>query len=119
MRVARGGAVKCWGSNTWGQLGDGTICCGISYNRPAPVAVVALEAKPTPAPTMTPEVLLGDVNCDDAVTSVDAALILQLEAGLVASLLCPVNGDTSGDGSIDSIDAALILQFAAGLITSL
>ncbi len=62
---------------------------------------------------------LGDVNCDHAVTSVDAALILQFSAGLVSSLACQAAGDVNRDGAITPIDAALILQLAAGLIGNL
>ncbi len=58
----------------------------------------------------------GDVNCDARVTSVDAALILQAEAGLLASLPCPEYADLNMSQSSDSLDAALILQTTAGLI---
>ena len=62
--------------------------------------------------------LPGDINCDFAVTAVDAALILQLEAGLIgpASLACVDAGDVNGDGVAGAIDAALILQFTANLL---
>ena len=60
--------------------------------------------------------LLGDVNCDDRVNAIDAALILQRDAGLVSSLPCDENADVSGDGRINSIDASLILQREAGLL---
>ena len=103
------GAVKCWGSNCCGQHGNGEQDFDA---HPYPTDVSGFEPKTLP-------VVLGDVNCDGAVTSVDAALILQLEAGLIAALPCPANGDLSGDGSVDSIDAALILQFTAGLAGSL
>ena len=63
--------------------------------------------------------LLGDVDCDYAVSSVDAALILQLTAGLVSFLFCQESGDVDGDGNTTSVDAAIILQFTAGLIPSL
>lgn len=59
---------------------------------------------------------LGDVNCDERVNSIDAALVLQLGAGLVGSLSCQDLADLNGDGRINSIDAALILQIAAGLL---
>ena len=60
--------------------------------------------------------LLGDVNCDGRVNAIDAALILQRDAGLVSTLPCDENADVSGDGRINSIDASLILQREAGLL---
>ena len=61
----------------------------------------------------------GDVDCDGAATSIDAALILQLAAGLVDALPCIENGDTNEDSVIDSMDAQLVLQLHAGLIDRL
>lgn len=63
--------------------------------------------------------ILGDVSCDDEVSRVDAALILQLTAGIIASLPCQELGDVNGDGTTTSVDAAIILQFTAGLVPSL
>ncbi len=74
---------------------------------------------PAPTPTTPLGGLVGDVNCDDAVNSIDAALLLQLGAGLIGSLACEQNADTNGNGSVNSIDAALILQFVAGLVATL
>ena len=68
-----------------------------------------LSQKVTPAPR-------GDVNCNGAVDSIDAALILQLDAALASSLRCQDTADVNGDGAANSIDAALILQFVAGLL---
>lgn len=59
----------------------------------------------------------GDVSCDGLVSAVDAALILQLVAGLTPSLPCPEAADVNADGRTDTIDAALILQHSAGLVT--
>ena len=81
----------------------------------------------TPSQTLTPvtEVLptakrpsaaLGDVNCDNDVNSIDAALLLQLDARLIETLACKLVADVDGDGSVNTIDATLILQFYAGLI---
>jgi len=70
-------------------------------------------------PTPTPAPRAGDVNCSDETDAIDAALILQLGAGLVDDLSCSGNGDVNGDGRIDAIDAALVLQFVAGLLDSL
>jgi len=58
----------------------------------------------------------GDVNCNGRTNSIDAQLILQLEADLIGSLGCQVAGDVNKDGQLNSIDAALILQYDAGLI---
>lgn len=62
---------------------------------------------------------LGDVNGDGEVTALDAALILQYEAGLVDSLPCLDAADVNGDGTVDLEDAGLILQFVANVIGSL
>jgi hypothetical protein len=59
---------------------------------------------------------LGDVDCDSAVTSLDALLILQHNAGLLTGLPCQGNADLNSNGSIDSIDALIVLQTVAGLI---
>ena len=63
--------------------------------------------------------LIGDVNCDGLINSIDAALVLQFVVGRLASLPCEIAADVNGDGTINAIDAALILQFVAGLLTSL
>jgi hypothetical protein len=76
---------------------------------------------PTVPPTFThtpPPHPLGDFNCDDEIDSIDAAIILQIEGGMIAPLPCTGDGDVNHDGELDSIDAALILQYTAGLITA-
>jgi len=64
-------------------------------------------------------VTFGDANCDGRVNSVDALLVLQLDAGLVSSVACPANANVNGDGQTNSLDAALILQYDAGIIHTL
>ena len=59
---------------------------------------------------------LGDVDCSFEVNSIDAALVLQYDAGLLERLDCQFAADVNFDGSINSIDAALILQDVAGLL---
>ena len=86
-----------------------------------PAVVVALLSvlfwlRPGPMSAGPSSTLSGDVNCDGAVNSIDAALVLQYGAGLVDALECQQNADANADGSIDSIDAALILQQSAGLL---
>jgi hypothetical protein len=69
---------------------------------------IIVEGEPAPG-------LPGDVNCNEMVSSIDAALILQLGAGLIGSLDCEENADVNGDGRVNAVDAALVLQHVAGL----
>ena len=101
---------------SWRALSDATL------GGPQPVAATAVPgtitcAAEAPAtPPAAPAEPSGDVNCDDAVDGTDAALILQLDAGLVDALDCPEEADVNGDGAVDGLDAALILQSDAGLL---
>ena len=61
----------------------------------------------------------GDVNCDGVINSIDAALIVQMWAGLSQSLPCQHIADVNGSGVIGPIDALLILQYDAGLVADL
>jgi hypothetical protein len=93
------GTVECWGGNYHGQLGDGTT----------QIRLDAVEVA-------LPKGLAGDTNCDGAATSVDATLVLQLDAALVETLPCWRRGDVNDDNRINAIDAAFILQYSAALI---
>ncbi|MCH8995229.1 MAG: PQQ-binding-like beta-propeller repeat protein [Chloroflexi bacterium] len=85
----------------------------------AVIALVAAAALFNRVVADTSTDLPGDVNCDEVVNSIDAALILQYSAGLIGSLPCQKVADVDQNGAIDPIDAALILQYDAGLIDSL
>lgn len=63
--------------------------------------------------------LPGDANCNGTTNAIDAAIILQFDAGILQSVPCPQNADVASFGSINAVDAAVILQFDAGLISSL
>lgn len=92
---------------------------------PGPLPTTVLEPTSTAAqpamstPTATPSLGSGDVNCDDNVNSIDAALLLQFIAGLLASLDCDDAADVNQNGAVDSIDVAIMLQFVAGLVARL
>ena len=63
--------------------------------------------------------IVGDVNGDGDVDSLDALWVLWWLAGFMPLLPYPEAADVNQDGTIDARDAALILQFEAGLIRSL
>ncbi|OGO53272.1 MAG: hypothetical protein A2148_09090 [Chloroflexi bacterium RBG_16_68_14] len=62
---------------------------------------------------------LGDADCDGEINSIDASIVLQFDAGLIASVECADSADVNGEGSANSVDAVLILQHEAGLIVNL
>jgi hypothetical protein len=49
-------------------------------------------------------------------SSIDAALILQVHSGLLAQFPCNGNPDFDHDGEVTSLDASLVLQRVAELI---
>jgi hypothetical protein len=61
-------------------------------------------------------VSVGDLNCDDDVSAIDALLILRLDAGLLVPECETTWADVDCDGDITPIDAFLILFYEAGLI---
>jgi hypothetical protein len=83
-----------------------------------PVPPTSTLVPPTATPTEAP-VLLGDVNDDAMVTSIDALLVLQHVAELLDDLANLDAADVNADGFINAVDAALILQFVAGLLANL
>jgi hypothetical protein len=85
----------------------------------APTYTPSAPPTPTRTPTVSPGGLIGDVSCDGRINAIDAALVLQYDAGIISSLACVENADVNEDTRINSIDGALILQFTAGLVGSL
>jgi glucose/arabinose dehydrogenase len=89
----------------------------VSYLAPiAPAITPTPIVGDTPTPTPTSLGPTGDADCSGDTDSIDAAIVLQLTAGLIASVGCPELADVDGDGDIDAIDAAIILQIVAGLL---
>lgn len=83
---------------------------GAIYNADADITLYAVWAKDS-------GILLGDVNLDGKVSSLDAAYVLRFDAGLhdlTDDQLA--RGDVNGDGRVNNLDAAYILRFDAGLI---
>ncbi len=88
---------------------------------PTPTDLPIASATPTATPTgLHKDIEIGDANCDGSISSLDAAIVLQMVAGFIDPddyKLC--GPDANRDGDINSIDAALILQYSAGLLTQL
>ena len=66
--------------------------------------------------TALPTPPLGDADCSGFVDSIDAALVLQLDAGLFDVLVCSLYANVNEDSTVNALDAALILQLVAGLL---
>ena len=96
-----------------------TLQRGIIMVQGPPTSTTVPPTATSAPPSPTPAGVIGDVDCDGSIDSIDAALVLQLTAGLVGSLSCEENADANEDGRVDSIDAALILQLTAGLLANL
>jgi len=63
--------------------------------------------------------MVGDINGNDSVTSVDALMALQTSAGVIeATELQRSAADVDQNGSVTSFDALKILQYSAGRIAS-
>lgn len=66
--------------------------------------------------------LLGDINLDGLVTSLDAKIALDVNAGseyIEEDTIAFKNGDINADGVIDNNDAAAILLMSSGLVASM
>lgn len=114
------GALKCWGDNAGGQLGDGTTTDGL-----VPIDVAGLNSG-----------VLGVAPGSRHTCAIVAPATLtcwgdnthgQLGDGTTIARLTPTDGggqraragDANCDSAVNSIDAVFILQLVAGLIRSL
>jgi Tol biopolymer transport system component len=117
--ISEHGAVVAFQSDATNLVAGDTNGSTDVFAWAKPLAAPTPTITPSPTPTQPAPALTGDVGCDGTTNSIDAALILQLGAGLIGSLPCEENGDVNDDGVITAIDAALVLQYDAGLIDSL
>lgn len=94
-----------------------TIDCAVPDTPPPSATATATVPAPTstspPPATPTPEILYGDADCNGVVDPADAALMLQLNVGFIASVPCPEEADVNHDQRISALDALLTLQRSA------
>jgi hypothetical protein len=91
---------------------------------PTPAATNTPLHTPTPTvtPTRTPRpnhILLGDVDGDLTVDSLDALWVLWFAAGIVVDVPLPDAADMDGDDVVNATDALYILWVEAGEVTML
>lgn len=112
-------------TQTAGPSGDMelSVAAGGTYavrERPRPgftnVTPVCQTVDPDRTTAAFENVRIGDVSCSGSTDSIDAALLLQFDAGLLGYLRCHETADMNLDGSFNAIDAALVLQITAGLL---
>ena len=93
----------------------------MTYNRyvnPGILSSDGVVSKPAEPGTY----LLGDINLDGLVTSLDAKIALEINAGseyVEEDSLSFKNGDINADGVIDKNDAAAILLMSSGLVSTM
>lgn len=93
---------------------------------PTPTRTPTVTRTPTitntpPPPTSTPTrrrqtTLLGDVDGDGYITSVDALWLLWLDAQTVRNVPIPEAADVNGDGFLDVLDALYVLWMDTGIL---
>lgn len=86
---------------------------------PKPTEAPTEAPKPTEAPTQAPTVpaeLLGDVDGNGTVDSVDATLIQRVDAGIISATADMIKrGDVDGDGQLTILDATFIQRYLIGI----
>ena len=85
----------------------------------AVLALVVAASAGMPRAAVAGSSMQGDANCNARTDAIDSSLILQLDAGLVASLPCEAAGDVDYSTVTNSVDSSLILQYIARVIPSL
>ena len=111
--------IGAFGADPGEREGAGETYVIFGEDEPVPMPARTSTPIATATPTPTTAGARGDANEDGVVSAIDAALILQLDVGLVGSLPGEALADVNDDGCIDAVDAALVLQFVAGLLSEL
>jgi alpha-tubulin suppressor-like RCC1 family protein len=118
------GAVKCWGNNQFGQVGDSSAC-GVLCGTPQDViglasggTAVETGTRHSCARTATQTFCWGD-NFTGQLGDDGACGTLCPEPVAVPGAADFPTGDANCDHQTNSIDSAVILQFTAGLLLAL
>lgn len=77
------------------------------------------EGTASAAATTTNDIKYGDVNMDNAVDSVDLALLKAYILAKTSTLPNIAAADVTGDGTLDALDYAVLKKYLLGLITIL
>jgi FG-GAP-like repeat/Regulator of chromosome condensation (RCC1) repeat len=109
--VTTGGAVKCWGNNDSGQLGD-----GFTFGSPAPLDVVGLTSgvsAVSSAGSRTCSLAInGDFKCWGNGYALNAAVVLAPK--LVTSVATDFNDDLKSDSLQQDTDGSIYMYINGG-----
>lgn len=106
-------------SLNFGEAGEYTVSFRILHDHDAYKIYTANDVVAEINVTVEERTLIGDVNEDGIVDTVDAALILKYLAdveGVELSARDIYAADVNGDGDVDATDASVILKQCAGLV---
>ncbi|MCX6357765.1 MAG: cohesin domain-containing protein, partial [Candidatus Aureabacteria bacterium] len=79
-------------------------------------AALSVDYSDTATFTVASDYILGDLNGDGIVKSIDADIAMKISTREISATTFQENaGDVNGDGAIDSADAVLIMRLAVGL----
>ena len=119
-RVISPGTYTAQGPIIQGKTSRDNINCGktetVTIEASEPI-LTPVEELPQVTPTPIEDILYGDVDGDDRVTSVDFAHIRMRLLGMNSKFKMPDKyGDLNGDGSVNAVDLALMRKYLLGFI---
>ena len=87
---------------------------------PTPTPTEEPTPTPTEEPTQEPEIMIGDLNGDGKISTVDAVVVLKYAAQMILFDETQMKAaDVNRDGKVNTADATYILKYAAGMITEI